>query len=143
VKFHFPNMHENLFAYGIGTHRHTPEMGRSRAGWRVGQSRSCSSPTQVRSTVNPLDRVPGAEEGHRRQGPPELYQDSNAASGSFGLQDSPNLKDVARTNYCHLFLPLKDRVVVFSAIDNLVKGVKGQAIQNMNIRLGWMITGLQ
>ena len=50
---------------------------------------------------------------------------------------SPNLKHVARTNYCHIFPTcIKGRIVVFSAIDNLVKGASGQAIQNMNILFG-------
>ena len=44
---------------------------------------------------------------------------------------------MARTNYCHLFpTVVKNRVVIFSAIDNLVKGASGQAIQNMNILFG-------
>jgi len=41
------------------------------------------------------------------------------------------------TNYCHIFVScVKDKIVVFSAIDNLVKGASGQAIQNMNIIFG-------
>ena len=52
-------------------------------------------------------------------------------------QTAPALKDIAGTNYCHVFPTLvKGRVVVFSAIDNLVKGASGQAIQNMNILFG-------
>jgi len=51
--------------------------------------------------------------------------------------DSPAVKDVAGTNYCHIFPTVaKGRIVVFSAIDNLVKGASGQAVQNMNIVFG-------
>ena len=51
--------------------------------------------------------------------------------------DAPAVKDVAGTNYCHIFPTcVKEKVVVFSAIDNLVKGASGQAIQNMNIIFG-------
>jgi N-acetyl-gamma-glutamyl-phosphate reductase len=50
---------------------------------------------------------------------------------------SPNVKDVAGTNYCHVFVTVvKGTVVCFSAIDNLIKGASGQAIQNMNIIFG-------
>ncbi len=50
---------------------------------------------------------------------------------------APELKAVAGTNYCHVFPALvKGQVVLFSAIDNLVKGASGQAIQNMNILFG-------
>ncbi len=52
----------------------------------------------------------------------------------------PNIKNVRYTNFCHL-LPLIDirtkRLIVASAIDNMVKGASGQAIQNMNIVLSF------
>jgi N-acetyl-gamma-glutamyl-phosphate reductase len=51
----------------------------------------------------------------------------------------PRLSDVTGTNDClisvHAAAP--GRVVVFSALDNLVKGAAGQAIQNLNLTLGW------
>ena len=69
----------------------------------------------------------------------KLYQDFYHGERFVQIcKTSPNLKDVARTNYCHLFpTVVKDRVVVFSAIDNLVKGAAGQAIQNLNILAGF------
>ncbi|MCA6070706.1 MAG: N-acetyl-gamma-glutamyl-phosphate reductase [Endomicrobium sp.] len=48
----------------------------------------------------------------------------------------PCIKDVANTNYCEIGMKVDDRtnkLVVVSAIDNLVKGASGQAVQNMNI----------
>jgi N-acetyl-gamma-glutamyl-phosphate reductase len=51
----------------------------------------------------------------------------------------PETKNVAGSNYCHIGLALDERtgkVIVVSAIDNLVKGASGQAIQNMNILMG-------
>jgi N-acetyl-gamma-glutamyl-phosphate reductase len=46
----------------------------------------------------------------------------------------PAVKNVAKTNYCHVYPTVaKGKVVVFSVIDNLIKGASGQAIQNMNI----------
>jgi N-acetyl-gamma-glutamyl-phosphate reductase len=53
------------------------------------------------------------------------------------LKDAPGVKDVVGTNYCHIFATcVKGKIVSFSAIDNLVKGASGQAIQNMNIVFG-------
>ncbi|HYL36675.1 MAG TPA: N-acetyl-gamma-glutamyl-phosphate reductase [Bryobacteraceae bacterium] len=52
----------------------------------------------------------------------------------------PDIKGVDRTNFCDLgvkFDPATGRAVVVSAIDNLVKGAAGQAIQNMNLVLGF------
>jgi len=51
----------------------------------------------------------------------------------------PSLHEVQHTNFCDIGLwaeDRSDRVIVISAIDNLVKGASGQAVQNMNIRLG-------
>ena len=50
------------------------------------------------------------------------------------LTNPPAVKNVAKSNYCHVFPTVaKGKVVVFSVIDNLIKGASGQAIQNMNI----------
>ena len=52
----------------------------------------------------------------------------------------PDLRAVARTNYCDIGVVMDagtGRSVVVSAIDNLVKGAAGQAVQNMNLALGY------
>jgi N-acetyl-gamma-glutamyl-phosphate reductase len=50
----------------------------------------------------------------------------------------PGTGDVANTNFCHIGLTVAPggKLVVVSAIDNLLKGASGQAIQNMNIMFG-------
>ena len=55
----------------------------------------------------------------------------------------PDLHAVARTNFCDIgvtFDAATGRAVVVSAIDNLVKGAAGQAVQNMNLMLGFAET---
>jgi N-acetyl-gamma-glutamyl-phosphate reductase len=51
----------------------------------------------------------------------------------------PRLSDVQQTNDCRISVhaAASGRAVVFSALDNLVKGAAGQAIQNLNLALGW------
>lgn len=51
----------------------------------------------------------------------------------------PRLSDVVYTNECRMSVhaAAPGRVVVFSALDNLVKGAAGQAVQNLNAALGW------
>jgi N-acetyl-gamma-glutamyl-phosphate reductase len=51
----------------------------------------------------------------------------------------PKLSEVALTNDCRISVhpAASGRVVVFSAIDNLVKGAAGQAMQNLNVAMGW------
>jgi len=139
VRFHFPNMNENLFAYGIGAHRHRPEMEQI-------ASQIAGSPVQIlfQPHVGPFDRGIFSTvycQPVRDIGPQELmdlyHRFYRAERFVQVCSSSPNLKDVAKTNYCHLFpTRVADRIVVFSAIDNLVKGAAGQAVQNMNILFG-------
>ncbi len=50
----------------------------------------------------------------------------------------PHLTWVVNTNYCDINVTVKDNVaIITSAIDNLVKGASGQAVQNMNKLFGW------
>ena len=53
-------------------------------------------------------------------------------------EDAVTVKSVVNTNYCALNVTSKDGyVIIQSVIDNLVKGASGQAVQNMNLALGW------
>jgi len=138
-KFHFPNMNENIFAYGIGTHRHMPEME---------QIASQIAGTDVRILFQPhagpfdrgiLSTVYCQPKG--RVTNEQLLELYNSFYGSEPFVQictaAPAVKDVAGTNYCHIFACcVKETIVCFSAIDNLVKGASGQAIQNMNIIFG-------
>jgi N-acetyl-gamma-glutamyl-phosphate reductase len=57
----------------------------------------------------------------------------------YPLGDMPDIRGVAHTNFCDIGVkldPATGRAVVVSAIDNLVKGAAGQAVQNMNLALG-------
>jgi len=54
----------------------------------------------------------------------------------------PRLSDVVMTNDCRIAVhaAAPGRAVVFSALDNLVKGAAGQALQNLNLAMGWSET---
>jgi N-acetyl-gamma-glutamyl-phosphate reductase len=140
-------MNENLFAYGIGTHRHMPEIEQI-------ASDVAGSPVKVlfQPYAGPFDRgilstvycqpVCHSQRSEESKITDEqlrkLFLDFYSDEPFVVIVDaSPEVKDVAGTNYCHIFPTIvKDRVVVFSAIDNLIKGASGQAIQNMNIIFG-------
>ena len=52
--------------------------------------------------------------------------------------ENPDLKQVVNTNKCLLHLEKhQDKLLIISALDNLLKGASGQAVQNMNIMYGW------
>lgn len=75
-----------------------------------------------------------------------LYSDFYKEAPFVHLSDAPiTLKQVVNTNNCHLHLHLHEgQLLITAAIDNLVKGASGQAIQNMNLIFGWEETlGLQ
>ncbi|MFB0555481.1 MAG: N-acetyl-gamma-glutamyl-phosphate reductase, partial [Phycisphaerae bacterium] len=139
-KFHFPNMNENFFPYGIGNHRHMPEIEQIAsdvAGKKV--------TVLFQPHVGPFDRgilstvyCPPKKNLSNEQ-LLQLYNDFYEAEPFVRIRkDAPAVKDVAGTNYCHIFVTnVKGRIVCFSAIDNLVKGASGQAIQNMNITFGF------
>jgi N-acetyl-gamma-glutamyl-phosphate reductase len=139
VKFHYPNMNENIFAYGIGTHRHMPEMEQI-AGVIAGsdvnmlfQPHAGPFDRGILSTVycQPKKKTTGEQLS-------ELYKDFYASELFVQISnEAPAVKNVAGTNYCHIHPAfVKGKIVIFSAIDNLVKGASGQAIQNMNIIFG-------
>ena len=49
----------------------------------------------------------------------------------------PTTKDVSFTNFCDITVRFnRDQLVIFAAIDNLIKGASGVAVQNMNLMLG-------
>ena len=138
-KFHFPNMNENLFAYGIGTHRHMPEMEQIAGQISQGPVQILFQPhvgcfdRGILSTLycQPRGKVTGKQLL-------ELYGSFYAGEPFVQIcSTAPAVKDVAGTNQCHVFAAfVKGAIVVFSAIDNLVKGASGQAVQNMNIMFG-------
>jgi N-acetyl-gamma-glutamyl-phosphate reductase len=58
----------------------------------------------------------------------------------YSAGQAPDLRAVTHTNFCDIgvhYDALAGRAVVISAIDNLVKGAAGQAVQNMNLLLGF------
>jgi len=139
AKFHFPNMNENLFPYGIGTHRHMPEIEQIASDVAGKDVKILFQPH-----VGPFDRgilstvycLPKKQLSNDELA--GLYLEFYAGEPFIQIRrDAPAVKEVAGTNYCHIYpTTVKGRIVSFSAIDNLVKGASGQAIQNMNIIFG-------
>ncbi len=137
--FHFPNMNENLFPYGIGVHRHMPEMEQI-----AGAVAGTNVQVLFQPHVGPFDRgILSSVYGRPKAGAKdeqfdELYREFYKNEPFVQIcKGSPALKDVAGTNYAHVYPRLiKGHVAAFSAIDNLVKGASGQAIQNMNVLFG-------
>jgi N-acetyl-gamma-glutamyl-phosphate reductase len=137
--FHYPNMNENLLPYGVGVHRHMPEMEQI-------ATAVAGKPVELlfQPHVGPFDRgilssVYCEPESSMTQNELNDLYNSFYKSEPFVqvVKAPPGVKHVAKSNYCHVFPTVaKGKVICFSVIDNLIKGASGQAIQNMNIIFG-------
>lgn len=134
--------HDNFNAYGVINHRHTIEI-------QLGLSRFTDNEVQVQFTPHllPVDRgilssmYLKYKKLIERDVLVGLYKEFYADSKFIRIREKlPGIKHVRGTNFCDLYVDIDNRtgnILVFSAIDNLVRGAAGQAIQNMNIICGW------
>jgi N-acetyl-gamma-glutamyl-phosphate reductase len=136
---HFGNVHENFCAYGVGSHRHAPEI------WQeAGTSRIVFTPHLLptfRGILSTIYVTPaaGASADAMRACLHERY--AHEPFVRVYQQGQPELRVVQHTNQCHIAVAASGPLVVItSAIDNLVKGASGQALQNMNLMLGLVET---
>ncbi|MDD4890000.1 MAG: N-acetyl-gamma-glutamyl-phosphate reductase, partial [Phycisphaerae bacterium] len=141
LKNHYPERNESFEPYGVGNHRHMPEIEQTLttlAGQPVEllfQPHLCPMDRGMLCTIYAAPAKPATTE--------ELTQVLQAAYAKAPFvrvrtDVLPATKFVAYTNYCDIAVrAAKGRVVLFSAIDNLIKGASGQAIQNMNLMFGF------
>jgi N-acetyl-gamma-glutamyl-phosphate reductase len=140
----FCEVTENFSAYSVLHHRHVPEV------LQVSglEEREFSFTAQLlplhRGILETIYfRTSGATSAEDLLA---IYQKRYAAEPFIRLYNPghmPDLHGVARTNFCDIGVTLDartGRAVVVSAIDNLVKGAAGQAVQNMNLMLGFAET---
>ena len=137
--FHFPEMTENIFAYGVQGHRHNPEIDQILSEFS-GDSVSTLFMPHVgcfeRGIIETIYCKPLKDVSQQQLD--ELYQQYYSGEQFVRLRkEPPAARDVANSNFCDICpVVTRGRIVVFSAIDNLIKGAAGQAIQNMNIICG-------
>lgn len=139
LPYHFPEMNENLFAYAVGSHRHQPEIEQILSEFSAHSAKVLFQPHVVsmdRGIAESIYCQSLASVTAKKLD--ELYRQFYADEPFVRVLDKPPAtKNVAHTNFCDVFATVaKGKIVVFSAIDNLVKGAAGQAIQNMNIICG-------
>jgi N-acetyl-gamma-glutamyl-phosphate reductase len=137
----FCEVTENFSAYSVLRHRHVPEVLQisgieerefSFTAQLLPLDRGILETVYFRATgvQSAADLVRVYEERYAGEPFVRIYQPAHF----------PDLHAVARTNFCDIgvtFDPAGGRAVVVSAIDNLVKGAAGQAIQNMNLLMGF------
>lgn len=144
LPYHFPEAHESLEPYKIGKHRHIPEIEQELSGVmkKTGAVTITFTPHLVPMNRGILSTaycrlvhdVPLAE--LRR-----LYKEFYKGERFVRLYEDivPNPRYIKGSNYCDVGVytdPRAGWVVTVAAVDNLVKGAAGQAIQAMNLMMG-------
>lgn len=136
----FSECNESLTAYGVGTHRHQPE---------IEQILSDISGNDVEVTFTPhlipMDRgilctiYPRLKETASQDALFDLYRKFYAESPFVRIVEHlPRTKDVAQTNYIDITVRFnRDQLIVLAALDNLIKGAAGVAVQNFNLLAGF------
>ena len=133
---HFVEVNENFRAYGLFTHRHTPE---------VSEHLGFASEDFVFTThLLPVERgifstlYVWLGESHQAEEIEALYRKFYASRPMVRVLPGgrlPELQHVTHTNFCDIGFaldPSGERLVIVACLDNLGKGAAGQAVQNLN-----------
>ena len=142
-----PNLYcevnENIKAYGVAAHRHTPEI-EEQLGYAAGEQVVLNFTPHL----GPMNRgIPATE--YAKLVKNVTYQEIKAVYDTYYADEKfvrvldegiyPETKWVEGSNYVDINFKIDDRtgrIIMMGAIDNLVKGAAGQAVQNMNLMFG-------
>jgi N-acetyl-gamma-glutamyl-phosphate reductase len=136
----FPECNESISAYGVGKHRHTPEIEQI-----VGRATGRKPKVIFTPHLVPMDRgilstiyarpAGNASESALLEALRDFYRKEPFVKV---VEHLPSSKDTSGTNFCHLTARLVGgRVLLFSSLDNLIKGASGAAAQNFNLMYGF------
>lgn len=143
LKSHYAELNENFAPYKIGSHRHTPEIEQTLSSI-AGESVEVTFTPHllpinrgILSTIycEPKDNLSLEAIHHIYR---EFYKDENFLQ-VLPLDTTAEIKNVKYSNNCQISLHenyRKDKLIIVSTIDNMIKGAAGQAIQNLNLILG-------
>ncbi|TGE33055.1 N-acetyl-gamma-glutamyl-phosphate reductase [Desulfosporosinus sp. Sb-LF] len=141
---HYAEVNENFKAYGVANHRHTPEIEQE-------LSRAAGKPLTVNFTPHLVPMTRGmlitiyaaVQEGVQEEDLRQCWQEQYGQEEFIHLLPQgtwPQTKFSSGSNHAFLQLTLDHRTgnaVIVATIDNLIKGAAGQAVQNMNLIMGW------
>jgi N-acetyl-gamma-glutamyl-phosphate reductase len=141
LKTHFVRVNESASAYGAPRHRHTPEIEAMLR--RVGEVPEVTfvphlipiTRGELETIVVDVEDLPEAEEVLGW-----YAEDYGGWAFVEAREEYPHVAHVANTNRCRLSAAVDSRagkLLLFSAVDNLLKGASGAAVQNMNLALGY------
>ncbi len=141
AKYKDKNLYESLSAYGVGFHRHNIEIEQELGNVTKSKLNFTFTPhltpmfRGILSTIY-LDLKPGFTIKKIEKILKEFYK-KNKFVKILKNNSLISTNDVINTNYCFLSVcktKYENKFIILSAIDNLIKGGAGQAVQNMNIK---------
>ncbi|MGB9698711.1 MAG: N-acetyl-gamma-glutamyl-phosphate reductase [Thermodesulfobacteriota bacterium] len=140
----FAEVSENFKAYKVTEHRHTPEIEQeltSLAGKKISLTFTPHLVPMKRGILSTIYATPARPISEKEiYGVYEQFYRNEKFVRLRPGDLLPSTADVCGSNYCDIGIKVdqrNNRLIIISAIDNLVKGASGQAVQNMNLMLGW------
>ncbi|MCM1570117.1 MAG: N-acetyl-gamma-glutamyl-phosphate reductase [Roseburia sp.] len=144
----FCEVNENIKAYGVTSHRHTPEIEE-----QLGYAGNCQVTISFTPHLVPMNRgilvTEYAALKRKPDGSLPTYEEIKAVYDTYYGEETfvrvldkggcPETKWVEGSNYVDIGFAIDERtgrIVMMGALDNLVKGAAGQAVQNMNLLFG-------
>jgi N-acetyl-gamma-glutamyl-phosphate reductase len=142
---HYAEVNENFSAYKVNKHQHIPEIEQA-------LSQVAGKPVVTTFTTHLVPMTRGIMstmyatiqgEGRTDEDFIQLYRNYYEGRRFVRVRNQgkwPSTKEVAGSNYCDIGFAVDERtgrVTIISVIDNVVKGAAGQAIQNLNLMMGW------
>jgi N-acetyl-gamma-glutamyl-phosphate reductase len=136
----YPECNESISAYGVGKHRHQPEIEQI-----LGRASGHAVDVIFTPHLVPMDRgiltvsYSRPTKSFTAAEALKLLREFYAGQPFVQIVDHlPATKDVSGTNYCHITAKIvKGRLLLISVIDNLIKGASGAAAQNFNLMFGY------
>jgi N-acetyl-gamma-glutamyl-phosphate reductase len=140
LPYHYPECNESFSAYGVGKHRHTPEIEQTLTTFSGQETSIIFTPHLVpmdRGILSTIYSVPTSKVTDQEvlDVLREFYRDEPFVRV---VDHFPTTKDTAHSNFCDITARVvRDRIITISTEDNLIKGAAGQAVQNFNLMFGY------
>ena len=145
----FCEVNENIKAYGVTTHRHTPEI-EEQLGYAAGKEITINFTPHLVPMNRGILATEYATLNKKADGSYPTYEEVKAAYDKYYSKEKfvrvlkkgvcPETKWVEGSNYVDVNFVIDERtgrIVMMGALDNIVKGAAGQAVQNMNLLFGF------
>ena len=139
----FAEVAEDFHAYGVGTHRHAPEIEQGlslAAGRNITVTFTPHLVPMKRGILSTIYVTPtGSDAASIHEALEQAYGDEPFVR-VLPVGQTPHTAHVSGSNFCDIAVfngRAKDQVIIIAAIDNLVKGASGQAVQNLNVMCGF------